>query len=82
MSVERGLKPLLPAGGGWFPALSVARAMGFLAEWLVSFRNGLGSHCGAALALPELANEASWVTVLGFGAPDAAMHSPLVLQNH
>ena len=56
--------------------------MGFLTEWLVSFRNGLGSHCGAALALPELANETSWVTVLGFGASDAAMHSPSVFQNN
>ena len=41
-------------GGGWFPSLSVARAVGFLTEWLLSFWNGLGSHCGAVLALPEL----------------------------
>ena len=80
--MSSGLGPMAPPGGGWFPVLAVARAMGFLAEWLVSFRNGLGGHCGAALALPELANETSWVTVLRFGASDAALQSPSVLRNH
>ena len=56
--------------------------MGFLAEWLVSCRNGLGSHCAAVLALPELPSETSWAILLGFGASDAAVHSLWILQNH
>ena len=36
---------------------------------------------GAVPALPELPNETSWGTLLGFGASDAAMHSLSVLQN-
>ena len=80
--MSSGLGPMAPPRGGWFPALSATRAMGFLAEWFVSFWNGLGSHCGAALALPELPIETSWGTVLGFGASDAAMHSPSVPQIH
>ena len=71
-----------PPGGGWFPSLSVARAVGFLTEWVVSFWNGLGSHCGAVLALAELPSETSWATLLGFGASDAAVHSLWILHYH
>ena len=71
-----------PPGGGWFPSLSVARAVGSLTEWLVSFWNGLGSHCGAVLALPALPSETSWAILLAFGASDAAVHSLWILQNH
>ena len=80
--MSSGLGPMAPPGGGWFPSLSVARAVGFLTEWLVSFWNGLESHCGAVLALPELPSETSWATLLGFGASNAAVHSFWILQNH
>ena len=64
-----------PPGGGWFPSLRVARAMRFLTEWLVSFRVGLGRHCGAVQSLPKPLNETSVGSPLGFGASDGAMHS-------
>ena len=73
-----GLGRMPPPGvGGWQPWL-------WPGPW-DSLRNGLfpsGMVLEAALALSELANDTFWVIVLGFGVPDAAMHSPFVLQNH
>ena len=66
---------LPPPRGAWIPSLSVARAVGFLTEWLVSFRVGLGRHCGAAQSLPKPLNETFVDSPLGFGASDEAMHS-------
>ena len=61
---------------GWVvPTSWMARAMRFLIEWLVSFRVGLGRHCGAVQSLPKPLNDTSVGSPIGFGASDEAMHS-------
>ena len=56
-----------PPPRGWVvPTSWMARAMRFLTEWLVSFRVGVGRHCGAVQSLPKPLNETSVGSPLGF----------------